>query len=272
MTIKLFCGGVFLEKQLFWVVPNDERQAAIRTYLAAAGHEMVEPQLAKYLILPMPFSADKHGLRAILERAKPGAVLMAGSVQPDAYALAGEKGFVLLDYLLREELTLYNALATAEGAVLLLLRDRDETLFEANILITGYGRIAKMLAQRLLAFGARVTVAARSAAARAEAQCMGCKVVGMEGLPRACGETSALVNTVPQLIITREVLSALPAGARVFDLASAPGGVDFAAASALGIDAGLYPALPAQCAPVSAGGFVARTVLEIIEENKGVFS
>ncbi|MDL2215918.1 dipicolinic acid synthetase [Ruminococcaceae bacterium OttesenSCG-928-N02] len=261
-----------MERQLFWVAPGDARQVAVRNYLAEAGHTVTEIEKADYLVLPMPFLPEKHGLRAVLAKAKPGAVLFAGSVQPQAYALAGEAGFLMVDYLLREELTFYNAIATAEGAILLLLQERKETLFGAHILIVGYGRIGKVTAHRLLAFGAKVTVAARRPEVRAEAQGMGCNTVTVADMGAVCPQISAVVNTVPGPVLTKEVLEQLPKTATVYDLASAPGGVDFAAASVLGIEAGLYPALPAKYVPVSAGAFVARSILEMIEENKGVFS
>lgn len=61
-----------------------------------------------------------------------------------------------------EELTLKNALLTAEGAVSLLISGYDGALFDSTAVITGYGRIARYLARLLQAFRCRVTIAARS--------------------------------------------------------------------------------------------------------------
>ncbi len=264
-----FFGGVFLKTHVFWVAAGDARQQAIRESLAAAGHT-VTSQLpkAECLIFPMPFSPEKHGMLAAMAKAKKGALLMAGFVRPPAYALAGDAGFVLLDYLLREELVLYNALATAEGAVLLLLQNRKETLFKAEVLVVGYGRIAKLLCQRLAAFGTNVTVAARRPEVRAEAECNGFEVLNTVTMAKSAHRFSAVINTVPELVVGGEFLAAMQKTAEVFDLASAPGGVDFATAKRLGVAAGLYPALPAKCAPVSAGAFAAKTILQILEERE----
>ena len=68
----------------------------------------------------------------------------------------------------------------------------------------------------------------------------------------------------------RPVLAALRPGSLIVDLASAPGGTDFAAAAALGHTALLASGLPARCAPDSAGAYLAQTVLHIMEEREAV--
>jgi dipicolinate synthase subunit A len=52
------------------------------------------------------------------------------------------------------------------------------------------------------------------------------------------------------------------------DLASKPGGTDFAAAQRLGCKAIHALSLPAACAPDTAGEAVARTVLTILRERE----
>ena len=53
------------------------------------------------------------------------------------------------------------------------------------------------------------------------------------------------------------------------DLASKPGGTDFAAARRLGHRAIHALSLPAACAPETAGEALARTVCEILAEREG---
>ena len=60
---------------------------------------------------------------------------------------------------------------------------------------------------------------------------------------------------------------ALPGGALIIDLASLPGGTDFAAAEELGLHAEHALALPGRCAPQTAGALIAQTVLTILEER-----
>ena len=63
-------------------------------------------------------------------------------------------------------------------------------------------------------------------------------------------------------------LTALRPGSLIVDLASKPGGTDFAAAQRLGLRAIHALSLPAVCAPETAGEAVARTVLAILRERE----
>ena len=65
------------------------------------------------------------------------------------------------------------------------------------------------------------------------------------------------------------LLAALRPGSLIVDLASRPGGTDFAAARRLGLTALHALSLPAACAPETAGEFVAQTVCEILREREG---
>lgn len=53
----------------------------------------------------------------------------------------------------------------------------------------------------------------------------------------------------------------------IIDLASAPGGVDFDAAQAMGLQAKLASGLPGRCAPDTAGELIAQTILTILHEQ-----
>ena len=77
------------------------------------------------------------------------------------------------------------------------------------------------------------------------------------------------MNTVPAPVLTEPVLAALRPGSLIVDLASQPGGTDFAAAQRLGHTAVHALSLPAACAPETAGRFVAQTVCAMIQEREG---
>ena len=144
---------------------------------------------------------------------------------------------------------------------------RDRTIWQSPILVLGYGRVGRAVARRLQVLGAVVTVAARSPEQRAGARCAGCRAADLTQLRRLLPGFDAVVNTIPASVLGREELSCLPQGALVIDLASMPGGTDFAAAKALGIRAEHALSLPARYAPQTAGELVADTVLNILEER-----
>ena len=69
--------------------------------------------------------------------------------------MAQECGVRLLDYFAREELTVANAVPTAEGAIQVAMEELPITLHGAQVLVVGFGRIGQATALRLAALGAR---------------------------------------------------------------------------------------------------------------------
>lgn len=256
--------------RLFAVIGEDGRQAAAARALARAGCQVGGiGQIARagYILLPMPLDDQMAGL---LRAARPGAVALAGRPSERAARIAADAGVELVDYYARPELVIRNAIPTAEGCIGILLARRTRTLWDAPVLVTGYGRVGQAVADRLTALGARVTVGARSPAQRALARSRGGAALPLEGLAAAAPGFDTAVNTIPAPVLTGPVLAALRPGSLIVDLASAPGGTDFAAAAALGHTALLASGLPARCAPDSAGAYLAQTVLHIMEEREAV--
>ena len=66
-----------------------------------------------------------------------------------------------IDYNTLDSYALLNAVPTAEGAIKIAIEKTDFTLWQSNILVIGYGRVGKILADRLKKLGANVTVSAR---------------------------------------------------------------------------------------------------------------
>lgn len=57
-----------------------------------------------------------------------------------ARTIARAAGVELVDYFARPELTVYNAIPTAEGCIGILLERRSRTLWGAAVLVLGFGR------------------------------------------------------------------------------------------------------------------------------------
>ena len=109
------------------------------------------------VVLPIPvtndgetlfssFSEKKISLSDIAEKVKKNGVVFGGKFG-SSEKIFREKGIETVDYLLREELSVMNAVATAEGALGIAMEESPETIFGSKILITGFGRIAKTLAK-----------------------------------------------------------------------------------------------------------------------------
>ena len=89
----------------------------------------------------------------------------------------------------------------------------------------------------------------------------GAAALAVEGALRTGAGIVTLASVEP-------VLAAVRPGSLIVDLASKPGGTDFAAAQRLGCKAIHALSLPAACAPDTAGEAVARTVLTILRERE----
>ena len=157
-----------------------------------------------------------------------------------------------MNYASDEEYLTRNADITAEGAVWLLMRELDRTISGRNVTVVGSGRIAKLLAEKLNALGASVTVACRSDRERAMFAILGMTAAPLENI----GGT-IIINTVPERVVD---LDNLRKGALLIELASKPGGFDHEEAEKRGMRVVAAPGLPAKYAPRSAAEAIAAFI------------
>ena len=239
---------------------------------------------AEYIVLPLPASAD--GVRVSCPLHDPdvflrlttlldgigGKRLFGGRLTEPMRNVADQKGVEWFDYFDSEVLQLKNALPSAEGAISVAMQELPVTLHGASAVVVGYGRIGSLLAERLRALGADVTVWARRAEQLTLAELHGHGAVRLicqngktvpQRIPHGC---RVIFNTVPHRFLIREILEQLSLDCLLIDLASAPGGIDFQAAEALGLRAVWATALPGKYAPESAGRFLAETLISIWED------
>ena len=160
-----------------------------------------------------------------------------------------------------------NAVPTAEGTLGIIMSECGETVSKMRIALTGWGHVAKACARLLSAAGAYVTVFARNTTALAEAESCGLEACRINELAERAGDFLTIVNTVPALVVTADVVSNTRPDCLVIDLASKPGGTDFSACHELSRKAVHALSLPGKCAPVTAGEIIADTVMNICRER-----
>ena len=170
----------------------------------------------------------------------------------------------MIDYAAAPEFAMRNAVPTAEGAIQLALAESDRTLCGARCLVIGYGRIGRVLARLLAAFGTELTVAARKCADLAEIEGHGWRAVETTRIA-ASGAYDFIFNTVPAPVLDADSLAHCATEAMVFELASAPYGTDFDAAKRLNIPVIPAPGLPGKTAPRTAGAIIRSVVLHYMQ-------
>ena len=116
--------------------------------------------------------------------------------------------------------------------------------------------------------GANVTVSARKFSDLAWIETNGYTSVHTSSLSDALANCQLIVNTVPAVVLNENLLSRVPKGCLLIDLASKPGGIDFSTANSLGLRAIWALSLPGKVAPISAGKIIFNTIQNIETERR----
>lgn len=204
------------------------------------------PERVDYIILPLPVSNDnvmvntpfyKKGipLNNLTSAINSNGIIFGGKFSLAVKELFDKYNLKTIDYLEREELSVLNAIPTAEGAIQIAMEELPTTIHGLNTLVTGMGRISKVLIKILTGLGAKTSVTARKYSDIAWAEISGSKGIHISKIDEYIGNFDLIINTVPARLLNEERLAKLKKDCLVIDLASKPGGVDFDTANRLGI-------------------------------------
>ena len=283
----------------FAILGGDSRCALLSGLLAEDGHSVhtyclekagLDPSVpaagclqsalygADWVILPVPaekkgklnapLSAQSLDMGELIAALWPGQTLCGGRLSPTSSLAAVRSGARVYDLMQRRAFTVGNAAITAEGAVQKLMEATPRCLMGSHVLITGWGRIASILAPRLRALGAYVSVAARKSGDRAMAAAHDLGCCSFKALPLLIEDVDFVVNTVPAPVLEEKLLKRLKKDAVLLELASAPGGFDSEAAQRLGLKVIAAPGLPGEYAPISAAELMRESIYAIIAEEE----
>ena len=218
-----------------------------------------------------PLSDKKVGLEELKEISA-GKILIAGKI-PSDFDEFQDKNIILnnsessnnqkiqprikcFDILKDEVTTILNTIPTAEGAIQIAMEETDYTLSGMKVLVIGFGRVGKTLANILSKMGLDVYCEARKDTDLAWIKAYGYKPMPLEKMKNNLCKMDIIFNTVPFQILDKSTLILLNRNTLIIDLASAPGGVDYEVAKKLGIKAILASALPGKVAPNTAAEYL----------------
>lgn len=278
----------------FGIIGGDKRQLYCARSMADDGygvfmtgfdkcddmHGMINTDLSSViansdaLILPLPVSKDGSTVFApfsenplniaqmtdMLDRNKPVFCGMNGALGSDILSSLN-----IFCYSSREEFSAANAVPTAEGAVEIAMHEYSGTINGSKCLVTGYGKIGRVLSSMLKGIGAEVTVAARQLKDREFIRAAGMTPSPVNNIQ---GKYDLIFNTVPAEILNARTLARCAADAVVIDLASLPGGIDDKAAMRMSVKVIHALSLPGKVAPKTAGIIIKNAVYNIIEEEE----
>ena len=170
-----------------------------------------------------------------------------------------------IDYGALDSYSLLNAIPTAEGAIKLAIENTSFTLWQSRVLLIGYGRVGKVLADRLKALGAYVTVSARKPSDFALIKALGYNAIETKAVSGSLSDYDIVFNTVDAKVIDEKAF--YNCNVKLLIDLSTSGGFDISAAEDCGIHALKAPGLPGVTAPLTAGKILAQTVTEILNSH-----
>lgn len=284
-----------VSKKRFSIIGGDIRQIYAAKELEKRGHDVyvcgfenLDNQEYKsldiieaidksdYIILPLPITRDEIHLNAPFSSTPieinnklfsefKNKVIFGGIVTSLSERVKNST-IKLKDYYDREDFMILNAIPTAEGAIRVALEEYKNTLWNSKVLVVGYGRIGKVLADRLKGIGANVTVSARNPRDIAWARSNNFETINISEIDSEL-DFDIIFNTVPKKILVYENMKLIKNCKLIIDLASLPGGVDKDSAKKLGIEVINALGLPGKFFPECAGRIIVDTIFKIIQEE-----
>lgn len=167
----------------------------------------------------------------------------------------------------RNDVAIYNSIPTVEGVLMLVIQNTDYTIHSSKTVVLGLGRNGMTISRVFSSLGAKVKVGARKTEHIARIEEMGLDSFHLEELEKNIKDADIVINTIPHLIVTADVISKMPHHTLIIDIASKPGGTDFRYAEKRGIKAILTPSLPGIVAPKTAGQILANVLLELMVDD-----
>lgn len=235
-------------------------------------YEVIEK--SEYIILPLPETRDGIHLNCPLlnmsaEFNKKIFNFMRGKIifgDLEKFTEYAEE-IKFYSYANTEEFQIMNAVPTAEGAIKIAMNEKNETLLGKNCLITGFGRIGKLLANRLKTFGVNITTASRNNEEIAWAKALGYNFIHLKNLNDKMPNYDLIFNTIPSVIFSKEILSKCQDNVFIVDVASNPGGIDKTAAEKFKINYVHALGIPGKMFPGSAAKIIYDSIQKIIKEE-----
>jgi len=246
-----------MDKKMIYCAGDTAACRFAGTYLNNAGLLVTNKPDANisHVLLDVPSFGVNGRLRSgsdingLLSQLPADSIICGGSLNHPAL-----KNFQVVDFLKDEDYLAQNAYITAECALDVALPYLSVTLRGCPILIIGWGRIGKCLAQLLQSVGAVVTVAARKETDRAMLRALGFHALDTANLGDKLKPFRLVYNTVPYPVLPKELSRYFRDDCVLIDLASSQG-IDHE-------DVVVARGLPAIHFPESSGQLIARTFLK----------
>src|SRR5690606_10159788 len=188
--------------------------------------------------------------------------LVLGRATETVRAACSDLGIAIHETKADSGLAVQTASAVSEAVLAVLIESTDRLLAEHMIVVLGFGSTGFAITRLLLAVRCEVVVAARSRRDRERARQLGARPVSYDERMAMIETADIVINTVPDVEAVPFSVTATRTTARIFDIASPPGGMDHQALIGAGLDVNWVRGLGGLRAPVS----MAEAQLDFIAE------
>lgn len=201
-------------------------------------YDITEIMRSDIIILPIPFTKDNINLNiqysdtcikidGLLEYLK-NKVIVACNINTSLKEKLEKQNCKIIDIAKNEQFAVLNAIPTSEATIEIILNRRHKVLHNSNCLIMGYGRIGKVLSNKLKALNVNVTCLAMNMEEKSWCIASGYNIITVDDIKKQkeiLKKYDIIINTIPKEIIT-EKLKEINKETLVIDLASKPGGIN----------------------------------------------
>lgn len=227
-------------------------------------------QHSDILIFGIPFikngtvnsSSFKLQASELLPLLRPGQKIFAGVIPADFVKSCSEKDIECFDFMSDSTVALSNAVATAEGALIEAMLRLKTNIHQSKVLVLGYGRCGKVIADKLKGLSADVHVCTSSAEEITLARTLGYKSFPVSALQNRLNDFTLIFNTIPAPIFNSDLLPCLRSDALVIDIASGIGCSELTVPNII-----RCPGLPGRYRPVSSAGILVDNIIQTLQEH-----
>lgn len=232
---------------------------------------------SEIILGPMPISKDDETINApfskeniriidVIQNMDKEKIFIAGAIKQYFYKMTEDKNIKVIDLMKQEELTVLNTIATAEGTIKEAIENTEKNIQGSRILVLGFGRVGKVVAKKFKALDAKITCAARKKEDLAWIDTLGYESIDINKMEEKLKTFDIIINTVPEIILTKKELSYINNQATIIDLASKPGGIDQQAIKETKLKYIWALALPGKVSPITSAEYIKDAISNILEE------
>lgn len=265
----LILGGDLRQKYLYYELLDQNYHVSVfgTPGLTTESSLLESVDNCTVVILPIPYSKDNKNIFTtdssfeipidyILSHFNTKTIIYGGCFKPSFSDRCKQLNLVVKDFMDNPLFELRNSIATAEGAIAEAIIHSPINIHQTQCLILGYGKCGKSIASRLKGLNAYTTVCARNPLQLADAYENGHNYCTLNDLNCNIGRYDFIFNTIPAMVLNRDILCNAKSEVTIIDIASKPGGTDFDTCRHFGLNSHLCLSLPGKYSPKSSSHII----------------